>query len=217
MVSNIKNSSNDKQEIFDGPRLIQVKGRRNIFSRQVELSSESLNNGDCFLLDTGKSGGIIYQWNGNNSNRIVKGKAMDVAKNIKDKDRQGMSKVVVLDEGKIVDEVNTHYERFWKYFPTRQDLPSGEPESTITQTEKTYWSHVKLFKVIYEANQQLELEEVASGRIRKETLDDKFCFILDSITELFVWTGKKSPLKVKNASVKLVSILSALYLQPLFF
>lgn len=53
------------------PRLIQIKGRRNIFVRQVAVQASSLNVGDVFLLDAGKSTGVIYQWNGPQANRFL--------------------------------------------------------------------------------------------------------------------------------------------------
>jgi len=39
-------------------RLIQVKGRRNIFVREVELTPLSMNSGDVFILDIGTK---LYQ------------------------------------------------------------------------------------------------------------------------------------------------------------
>ena len=35
-------------------RLFQVKGKRNIKVRQVDLTSASMNKADCFILDLGK-------------------------------------------------------------------------------------------------------------------------------------------------------------------
>lgn len=96
----------------EAPRLFQIKGRRNIFVRQVEVSYTSLNKGDVFLLDAGKTKATIYQWNGSEANRIEKGKGMDVAKSIKDKERSGVSRVVVLDDGK--SEHPEELEYFWK-------------------------------------------------------------------------------------------------------
>lgn len=69
------------------PRLIHIKGRKRIFVRQVELARDSLNEGDVFILDNGKD--ILYQWNGRKSNRIEKGKALDMLKNIKGKEKGG--------------------------------------------------------------------------------------------------------------------------------
>jgi len=69
------------------PRLIHIKGRKRIFVRQVELSRDSLNEGDVFILDNGKD--VLYQWNGRKANRIEKGKALDMLKNIKGKEKGG--------------------------------------------------------------------------------------------------------------------------------
>jgi hypothetical protein len=142
-------------------RLIQIKGRRKCFSRAVELNTSSLNSGDVFLLDTGKSTNIIYQWNGADANRIEKGKAMDVAKSIKDKERSGTSRVVVLEEGKVEDD------NFWKYFEgkgSRDKIPSAEDGGDDLVVEKAIWERIKLFQ-IQEGEGQLELLEVGSSRL----------------------------------------------------
>eukprot|EP01117_Protostelium_nocturnum_P010235 TRINITY_DN3673_c0_g1_i1.p1 TRINITY_DN3673_c0_g1~~TRINITY_DN3673_c0_g1_i1.p1 ORF type:complete len:1790 (-),score=878.49 TRINITY_DN3673_c0_g1_i1:11-5380(-) len=182
------------------PRLIQIKGRRNIFTRHVELSPSSLNHGDVFLLDTAKNG-VIFQWNGNEANRIVKGKAMDVAKSIKDKERNGISRVVVLENG--TDEPD-----FWKFLggkPTK--IPSAKEGMDDSAAEKAVWSCNKLYKVIHELDGKpldpVELVEIGCARLYKEQLEETECYILDSVAEVFVWTGKKTVLKVKNATLKL--------------
>lgn len=38
-------------------RLYQIKGKRNIRAKEVELSWSSFNKGDCFILDLGE---VIY-------------------------------------------------------------------------------------------------------------------------------------------------------------
>jgi hypothetical protein len=57
-------------------RLLQIKGRRNLRVQTVPLSVDSLNSGDVFILDAGRS---IFQWNGKSANRIEKIKALEVA------------------------------------------------------------------------------------------------------------------------------------------
>lgn len=38
-------------------RLYQIKGKRNIRAKEVELSWENFNKGDCFILDLGEVSG----------------------------------------------------------------------------------------------------------------------------------------------------------------
>lgn len=47
-------------------RLVLVKGKKRIRSRQVAMSRDSLNSGDVFLLETRSK---IYHWNGKKSSR----------------------------------------------------------------------------------------------------------------------------------------------------
>lgn len=189
------------------PRLIQIKGRKRIFVRRVELSISSLNEGDVFLLDTGKKGSVIYQWNGPQSNRIEKGKAMDVAKSIKDKERAGLHKVVVLESG--VDD-----EEFWTLLTGshskskgKYKISSAEEGGDDSLAEKALWERVKLFKVCLEDTSgplaHPELIEIGCNRLYKEELLSNECYILDSVTEVYCWTGKKAPLKTKNAGMQL--------------
>ncbi|KAG8129531.1 hypothetical protein E2320_016234, partial [Naja naja] len=51
---------------YNVKRLLHVKGKRNVMAREVEISWDSFNLGDVFLLDLGK---IIVQWNGPESNK----------------------------------------------------------------------------------------------------------------------------------------------------
>eukprot|EP01114_Cavostelium_apophysatum_P010431 TRINITY_DN2412_c0_g1_i1.p1 TRINITY_DN2412_c0_g1~~TRINITY_DN2412_c0_g1_i1.p1 ORF type:complete len:1379 (+),score=482.22 TRINITY_DN2412_c0_g1_i1:221-4357(+) len=199
--STVKKPRNFDEDSYENPRLIQIKGRRNIFVRQVELSVSSLNSGDVFLLDTGKNGPVIYQWNGAQANRIEKGKAMDVAKSIKDKERSGLPRVSVLDEGCESDD-------FWKALKRTKEeedlkIASAEEGGEDDVSEKVVWEKVKLSQVITVKNDQYELQEIGASKLYKELLREEFCYILDAFTEVFVWTGKKAPLKVKNESMKL--------------
>jgi hypothetical protein len=57
----------------------------------------------------------------------------------------------------------------------------------------------KLFRVQVEQDEVL-LTLVAEGAFPKEVLDSTQCFILDCVSEVFPWTGKKAPVALRNAT-----------------
>ena len=78
------------------PRLLHVKGgRKNVRVVNVPMSVASLNSGDAFILDTGKT---LTQWNGAGASRAEKAKALDVVLQIKSEEHGGKSTVLALEE-----------------------------------------------------------------------------------------------------------------------
>lgn len=63
---------NVRAAIAQEDRLVMVKGKKRIRSRQVAMTRESLNSGDVFLLETRSK---IYHWNGKKSSRPERTKA----------------------------------------------------------------------------------------------------------------------------------------------
>ncbi len=86
-----KKVDKDKYE----PRLLQVKGRRNIRTMQVRLAWDAMNCGDVFILDLGLT---IYVWNGREASRVEKIKALDVARRIKDEERGARATINIMGE-----------------------------------------------------------------------------------------------------------------------
>lgn len=74
-------------------RLFQVKGKKNIRVRQVDLTVGSMNKGDCFILDAGKD---IYVYVGLKSKRLEKMKAISAANQIRDQDHNGRAVVNIV-------------------------------------------------------------------------------------------------------------------------
>jgi gelsolin len=98
-------------------KLLQVKGKRNVRVRQVDLNSggtaqefdfnerkflkflqvpldvSSMNKGDCFVLDAGK---VIYVYMGNSSKKVERLKAIQAANQVRDQDHAGKAKIVIL-------------------------------------------------------------------------------------------------------------------------
>lgn len=74
-------------------RLFQVKGKRNVRVRQVNLSVSSMNKGDCFILDAGNQ---IYVYVGAQAKRVEKLKAISAANQIRDQDHNGRARVEII-------------------------------------------------------------------------------------------------------------------------
>ncbi len=80
------------------PRLLQVKGHRNIRVQEVRRAWSSLNTGDVFILDEGL---IIWVLNGKESSRLEKIKGLDVARRIRDEERGGRAEIKVVGRTNI--------------------------------------------------------------------------------------------------------------------
>uniref|UniRef100_A0A914X774 Gelsolin-like domain-containing protein n=1 Tax=Plectus sambesii TaxID=2011161 RepID=A0A914X774_9BILA len=76
-------------------RLFHVKGKRNCRVQQVDLSVQSLNQGDVFILDAGTT---IFVWNGPQSNVGERIKGAEIARQIRDEERAGRAKIELIDE-----------------------------------------------------------------------------------------------------------------------
>ncbi|CAL8465101.1 g4636 [Coccomyxa elongata] len=79
--------------------LYQAKGVR---VTEVPLSTTSLNSGDVFILDGGAK---IYVWTGTSASPLEKNKALTQTITLRDdKDHQGKSQVIHLEEGDVEGE-----------------------------------------------------------------------------------------------------------------
>lgn len=76
------------------PRLLHIKGTKNIVVREVPIAIASLNSGDVFILDAGLN---LYQLNGKNSAGQERVKGAELARAI-DAERDGKPVVKVFDE-----------------------------------------------------------------------------------------------------------------------
>lgn len=74
-------------------RLFHVKGKRNVRVKQVTPNISSMNQGDCFILDTGD---LIYVYIGEKSRNIEKIKAIEAAQAVRDQDHAGKLKIEIV-------------------------------------------------------------------------------------------------------------------------
>jgi len=183
------------------PRLLHLKGKKKVRVSQVELSRESLNSGDVFILDAGLT---VYQWNGKDSGPMEKNKGATLCRAIDD-ERKGQPKVVVLEETS-----NNH--EFWTLLGGHGAIHSaaegGNDDESKPQGEK------KLFR-LSDATGSLTFKEVATGKdVTKAKLDSSDVFILDTGAEVFAWIGKGSSAGEKKSALKFAQDYLKKYNRP---
>lgn len=176
-------------------RLFQVKGKRNVRVRQVNLSVSSMNKGDCFILDAGSE---IYVYVGIQAKRVEKLKAISAANQIRDQDHNGRAKVNVVDEFSSSSDM----QEFFNVLGSGS--PDDVPDESIAEEDGIFESNdersVTLFKVTDESG-SLKIDPVATKPLKQEMLDKRDCFILDTGSGIYVWVGKEATQKEKTEAM----------------
>lgn len=164
------------------PRLLHFSGaRRNIVVKEVPLARARVKSDDVFILDLGMN---LYQWNGSNSNKDERFKAMQYLNNLKS-DR-GSASSETLEE----DDTPSDHEFFTSL--SAEDVPDS-PES-----KPAAFGAPHLHKVSDEAG-HIKISEVKKGGVGMGDFDSNDVFILDVGNECFVWVGNNaSPTEKKN-------------------
>ncbi|XP_041669918.1 villin-1 isoform X2 [Cheilinus undulatus] len=165
-------------------RLLHVKGRKHVTASEVEVSWNSFNNGDIFLLDMGKS---IVQWNGPQSNRREKLKAVLLAQDIRDRERGGRAQIGVVEGGNEHDSPE-----LMKVMTAVLGQRSGPLRGAIPddQTDSVRNNMIRLYHV-YESSGNLVVQEVATQPLTQDLLRSSDCYILDHKgSSVMVWKGK---------------------------
>jgi len=163
------------------PRLLQIKGKKQIRVTEVPLGHGSLNSGDVFILDLGKE---IVQWNGTKSGPLERAKGAEVSNAI-EAEREGHA------FNRVVDE-NSEDNEFWSKLGGKGPIKSAEEGGSDLEAVKAAATERKLFR-LSDASGKFEFTEVAAGaKIDKKHLDTNDAFILDSGFEVYVWVGKKA-------------------------
>ncbi|XP_071061056.1 gelsolin a isoform X1 [Pseudochaenichthys georgianus] len=173
-------------------RVLQVKGRRVVRATEVEVSWDSFNQGDCFLLDLGAE---IYQWCGSQSNRFEKLKATQVAKGIRDNERNGRARVYVCDEG-------VEREKMLEVLGPKPELPPGASDDI--KADASNRKRAKLYKVSNASGGMTIALVAAENPFAQSALESGDCFILDhgSNGKIFVWKGKDANMDERKEAMK---------------
>lgn len=176
-------------------RLLHVKGKKRVTAMEVEMSWNSFNLGDVFLLDSGK---IIIQWNGPESNRQERLKGMILAKDIRDRERGGRTEIGVI-EGDAEQSSPQLMEILTGILGKRTvKLSSGPPDDSVDQKQM---AQITLYHVS-DAEGQMKVIEVATRPLAQELLNHDDCYFLDQGgAKIFVWKGKRANKDEKQAAM----------------
>jgi len=156
------------------PRLLHIKGKKQIRVMQVALARESLNNGDTFILDNGLK---IWQWNGAKANIPEKNKANQIVIQLKAERAKAHSKILDGDE----DD-----EEFWKLLGGK-----GAISDDAGDDEEVKAFEAQLYR-LSDASGSMKFSLEGKGALKKAALDSNDVFIVDVGHTVFVWVGSKA-------------------------
>ncbi|XP_013406840.1 gelsolin-like protein 2 [Lingula anatina] len=162
------------------PRLLHFQGSKRVVEvREVPLKRKSLNSGDVFILDLGLK---IYQWNGTDSNKDERFKAMALCQQL-ESERGGRAKADVLEEFSTSSD----------FYDALKDDEPDEDEDDFEDVEIDR----QLFRLT-DAHGSLETKLEATGAdVKKDRLDPADVFIVDNGKTCFVWVGTYASKKEK--------------------
>lgn len=162
-------------------KLLQVrKTAHGIVSKEVTCSRESLNEGDVFVLDAGKT---IYQWVGAQASPFEKHAANKLAEHI-ESTRCGRATA-----SHEIDD------KFWELLGGDGPIKSAaEGSDKIPEPEIGEG-------ILYEVeSKDLKMKEVGRGKFSRSLLNTDAVMILDHIGEVCIWVGRAAPqVEVHNA------------------
>lgn len=171
---------------YNVQRLLHVKGKKHVTAAEVEVSWNSFNNGDIFLLDVGKA---IVQWNGPKSNRGEKLKAVLLAQDIRDRERGGRAQIGVVEGSDEAGSPELMQVMTSVLGPRKGHLKDAIPDDKPNQAQKSF---VRLYHV-FEESGNLVIREVATQPLTQDLLLSTDCYIADQNgTCVMVWKGKQA-------------------------
>ncbi|KAJ8288077.1 hypothetical protein COCON_G00007360 [Conger conger] len=174
-------------------RLLHIKGRRVVRATEVPLTWTSFNNGDCFIVDLGA---VIYQWCGSNCNKYERLKAAQVATSIRDNERNGRAKLIVVEE-------DMEPKGMIKVLGEKPDLPDGDNEDDAI-ADISNRKMAKLY-MVSDATGDMQVSVVSEENpfCQSLLLSDE-CFILDhgKSRMIFVWKGRNANKSERKEAMK---------------
>lgn len=184
--------------------LILIKGERKVYASQVPLSVASLNQGDCFVLDCGRT---IFVWIGKESNKKEKFNACRYAQELRDEERAGLATI------SFIETQDEEEEFFYQLTGNRRIVQ-------ITKAGESDEKHdeilvLNLYRVKEDTSGNITMKETGSQPLKRDDLDSDDVFILETGVGVYVWLGKQASRNEKDKALKdAQGFLSARQLNP---
>uniref|UniRef100_A0A672T9H1 Macrophage-capping protein n=1 Tax=Sinocyclocheilus grahami TaxID=75366 RepID=A0A672T9H1_SINGR len=176
----------------DVKRLLHIKGRRAIRATEVEMSWSSFNKGDCFIVDLGKD---IYQWCGSDCNRFERLKASQLAIDIRDNERNGRAKLIMVEDGTEPDALT-------KVLGPKSSIAPATPDDEEVDTSNK--KKAGLYMISDASGSMKTSVVVQTSPFKQEMLSLDECYILDNGVDknVFVWKGPNANTSERKAAMK---------------
>lgn len=171
------------------PRLLHVKGERYPRVFEVPIKADSINDGDCFILDMNDK---IFFWKGEFCNVNEKMKALEVCTNMRKSERHCHADILFPNEDEKVDQ------EFWGHLggkPAKINPPTPDDAAEGGSGEQSLW--YKLYKVSNETGKLL-CSEITERPLRRDHLDSNDTFILEVERQVLIWIGKNANVEEKK-------------------
>eukprot|EP01088_Endostelium_zonatum_P015705 TRINITY_DN3976_c0_g1_i1.p1 TRINITY_DN3976_c0_g1~~TRINITY_DN3976_c0_g1_i1.p1 ORF type:complete len:958 (+),score=190.54 TRINITY_DN3976_c0_g1_i1:318-2876(+) len=173
--------------------LINAEGTAS--TTMVEMKADSLNEEDCFILDSGFK---IWVWVGGSAGLVKLSKGTEMAYMI-NAENKSKGDIIIL-KGEKREKKSAKVEEFWKLLGGR---PSGEVSVKANPDRvNEFIESVMLYEVCL-VEDTWETVPIEDFPLRKQILKTDECYILDASSEIFIWCGKNSNFDKKNNAMLL--------------
>ncbi|KAI9199208.1 uncharacterized protein BJ171DRAFT_427815 [Polychytrium aggregatum] len=172
----------DEQKLSKGEQraLIAVMGKIRLVISTVKLSSASLRRHAAYVVDAGST---IYHFGGEQSTRVCRAKAMDIACRIR-KDRSNRPTVTLVER----DD-----RQLWAALQRQFGLCFGDDPPSQADCDLDKCSQARIFRVTNSNLRRRRLEIVYEGPApSKSLLKSDSVYVVQCCNEVLVWFGKGS-------------------------
>lgn len=173
------------------PRLLHLKGRKNVRSVEVPIEYACMNSGDVFILDMGLD---IYQWQGKKCGKHEKAKGGQLSRALDD-ERRGKPEVHVYSQGDK-DE--------WEFFQHFKEYVKDEPitisEDLVGDDDWETQKPKKLYQ-LSDSTGDLVFSLKCEGKVKRSDFTSDDCYIMDIGCEIFVFVGSKASAQEKEKAM----------------
>lgn len=191
------------EEVLHNTRMYRVHSSGAfIHLEPVTVEIESFDPRFVFIIDNGEQ---IFLWHGEKSKNTLKSKARLMVEKINKNERKSKAEILTELQGNESDE-------FLKIF----NLTDAADVKPTEHVDSDYRPVVPRLYQVQLGMGYLELPqvEVPHQKLVHTLLNSKNVYILDCITDVFVWFGKKSTRLVRAAAIKLSQELFNMIRRP---